>query len=198
MARLLAKAARMFTVAIRPFATPRGIVQAANSFKRRALLLPVPVRLALIAPGSIPSAFAIEISNMPAASMMIEGWLGCSIVCDLSRSPDATQVEHGISMQIVGPPIFVGDGLCKDCIPRLGDIKLGLDPSQFLSIMLPFDLPAYAVEMFISHADVGHVDDEPGLRSVSDVEPSHQLSIVVEELRVNRTKEQERGAQHTE
>ena len=135
---------------------------------------------------------------MPAASMMIEGWLGCAIVCDLSRSPDATQVEHGISMQIVGPPISVGDGLGKDRIPRPGDIELGLDASRFLSIMLPFDLPAYAVEMFISHANVGHVDDEPGLRSVSVVEPSHQLSIVVEELRFNRTKEQERGAQHSE
>ena len=78
---------------------------------------------------------------MPAASMMIEGWLGCAIVCDLSRSPDATQVEHGISMQIVGPPISVGDGLGKDRILRPGDIELGLDAGRFLSIMLPFDLP---------------------------------------------------------
>ena len=135
---------------------------------------------------------------MPAASVMIECWLGCAIVCNLGRSPDATQVEHGISVKIVGPPIFVGDGLGEHRIPRPGDIELGLDSSQFLSIMLPFDLPANAVEMFISHSNVGHVDDEPGLGSVSVVEPSHQLSIVVEELRFNRTKEQERGAQHSE
>ena len=191
----------MLTLALVLSATLRRVVLIANpmaDFFCVLVLLPL-VRPSRIASGSIPGvAPATEISNMPAASVVIECWLGSAIVCNLGSSPDATQVEHGISVKIFAPPISVGDGLGEHRVPRLGDIEVGLDSSQFFSIMLPLDVSANAVEVLIPHSNVGHVDDEPSLVSVRVVKTSHQLSIVVEEFSFNSSKEQERGAQHSE
>ena len=135
---------------------------------------------------------------MPAASVMIECGLSCAIVCNLGGSLDAPQVEHSISVEIIAPPIFVGHGLGEHRVPRPAEVEVGLDSSPFISIMVSFDVSANAVEVFIPHSNVGHVDNEPSLMSVRVVKSSHQLSIVVEELSFNSSKEQERGAQHTE
>ena len=151
-----------------------------------------------IAPGSSPLAIATEISNMPAASVMIECGLSCAIVCNLGSSLDAPQVEHGISVEIIAPPIFVGHGLGEHRVPRPTEVEVGLDSSAFISIMVAFDVSTNAVEVLVPHSNVGHVDNEPRLMSVRVVKSSHQLSIVVEELSVNSSKEQERGAQHSE
>ena len=101
-------------------------------------------------------------------------------------------------MEVIAPPIFVGHGLGEHRVPRPAEVEVGLDSSSFISIMVSFDVSANAVEMLVPHSNVGHVDNEPSLMSVRVVKSSHQLSIVVEELSVNSSKEQERGAQHSE
>ena len=101
-------------------------------------------------------------------------------------------------MEIIAPPIFVGDGLGEHRVPRPGDIEVGLDSSLFISIIVSFDVSANAVEVLIPHSNVGHVDNEPSLMSVRVVKSSHQLPIVVEELSVNSPKEKERGSQNSE
>ena len=184
----------MILMAIMPsFATLRRVELTANSRFCAIVLLP---DVCLLASGSFASA--IEISNMPAASMMIECWLSCAIFCNLGGSPDATQVEHGISVEIVSPPIFVGHGFGKHRVPRPEDVEVGLDSSSFISIMVTLDVSADAVEMLVPHSNVGHVDNKPSLMSVRVVKASHQLSIVVDELSVNSPKEQERGPQDSE
>ena len=187
----------MISVAIRPPATLRRVVLTADSLLLRVLLPPV-LPSSRLAPGSIPLAIAAEISNVPAASMVIERWLSCAIICNLGGRLDATQVEHGIHVEIISPPVFVGHGFGKHRVPRPARVEVGLDSNSFISLMVPLGVSANAVEMFVPHFDVGHVDEKPSLMSVLAVEAPHQLSIVVEELRVNSPKKQERGPQDSE
>ena len=198
MARFLAEAASMLSVAIPPSATLRRVVLLANPLVFSPLLL-LGLSLSRMAPGSSPDvATATEISNMPATSVMIECGLSCAIFCNLGGSLDAPQVEHSISVEVIAPPIFVGHGLGEHRVARPTEVEVGLDSSSFISIMVAFDVSTNAVEVLVPHSNVGHVDNEPRLMSVLVVKSSHQLAVVVEELGVNSTKEQEGGSQHSE
>ena len=189
----------MLSVAILPVATLRLVVLLANLLAFSPLLL-LGLSLSRLAPGSSPLAVApvTEISNMPGTSVMIECGLSCAIVCNLGGSLDAPQVEHSISVEVIPPPIFVGHGFGKHRVPRRAEVKVGLDSSSFIPIMVSLDVSANAVEMLVPHSNDGHVDNKPSLMSVRVVKSSHQLSIVVEELSVNSPKEQERGPQDSE
>ena len=68
----------MISVAIRPPATLRRVVLTADSLLLN-VLLPLVLTSIRLAPGSSPLAIAAEISNMPAASVMIECGLSCAI-----------------------------------------------------------------------------------------------------------------------
>jgi len=135
---------------------------------------------------------------MPATSVLIECGLSCAVICNCGGGLNTPQVEHRKAVEILAPPILVGHGLGEHRVPWPTEVEVGSDSSAFILIMVAFDVSTKAVEVLVPHPHVGHVDNEPRLRSVCVVKSSHQLAVVVEELGVNSTKEQESGSQHSE
>ena len=195
----MAEAASMISVAILPSATLRRVVLIANSLARRVLVL-LPLGLTLsTAPGSSPDmATATNISNMTATSVLVECRLRCTVVRNCGGGLDTPQVEHRRTVEVIVPPILVSHGLGEHSVPWPLEVEVGSGSAAYISLMVAFDVSSKAVEVLVPHPHVGHVDNEPRLRSVCVVKSSHQLAVVVEDLGVNGTKEQEGGSQHSE
>ena len=196
----MAEAASMISLAIPSVATLRGVVLIANPLLRHSLvLLPLVLCPSRRAPGASPDmATAAVISSMTAPSVLVECRLRCTVVRNCGGGLDTPQVEHRRTVEVIVPPILVSHGLGEHSVPRPLEVEVGGSSAAYFFLMVAFDVSSKAVEVLVPHPHVGHVDNEPRLRSVGAVKSSNHLAVVIEDLGVHSSQEQVGGSQHTE